>query len=187
MQNPESQWELLIEAPLQYEHSIFPSLQSTQPHKKYCLDHKEQRDSASGLQLYCSPAKREFWMPFLSPEVALCKIYGRSQNWNSSLSIFRKITILKSYVSFCVIPLLFLTSITDPPVCSSMVTWSVQTQNRQLAVARELTLISMLSLPGSRNLELFSADHSSLTLGYKNLRYQQQLNASRTWKWCKDF
>lgn len=70
-------------------------------------------------------------------------------------------TMLESYVLFCVISLLLLSGLINSPVCSSTVTWSVQIQNRQLAVARELLLISMLSLSGSRNFELFSADHNN--------------------------
>ena len=75
-QTPESQWEL--EAHLKYEHSTLLLQQSTQPHRKYSQDHREQEESFPSLQLYCSPAKREFWIPFLAPGTALCKIRGGS-------------------------------------------------------------------------------------------------------------
>lgn len=50
--------------------------------------------------------------------------------------------LILSYASSCVISLLFLTSLITSP-CGSTVAWSVQTQNRQLAVPRRLLLISM--------------------------------------------
>jgi len=84
----------------------------------------------------------------------------------SSLYSGQLLTMLESYALFHVISLLHLTGLIYSPVCSSMVTWSVQTQKRQLAVARGLLLISMLSLSGSRNFELFSADHNSSTFRF---------------------
>lgn len=77
MQIPESQSEL---EPLQQDEcSVFPLLESTQPAQEVLFGPQ----GAGGeffpdLQFYCSPDKREFPIPILTPGIASCKIHGRS-------------------------------------------------------------------------------------------------------------
>lgn len=122
---------------------------------------------------------------FLAPGRGQCKMCGKSFKSELKPKPFYvqedSLLLILSYASSCVISLLFLTSLITSP-CGSTVAWSVQTQNRQLAVPRRLLLISMQPLSGSMNFKLFSADHNNSTVSLKKLKCQQQLCGSRTWQ-----
>ena len=188
MQSPESQWEL--EALLQYECSITLLLQITQLHGKYCLDPREQEDSSPGLQLYCSLAKREFWIPFLAPGIASCKIRGRSfkpEQELRPLHIQENSLLCSSYASFCMISLLLLTGLINSLYAAAQ--WhgvsKRRTGNRQYQEGCCLLACYLFLAHGILN-HFLQTTIAQLS-GYRNLKCQQQLSASRTWQRDKDF
>lgn len=146
MQIPESQWD--VEAFLQYKYYIYSYTVCTESVAQNVLFGPcgAGRQFPS-FQLCCSPAKGEFWIPLLASGIVLCKVMWKvlqaRTGIQASLYSLKFPTLLKSCSLFCVISVLFITGLINSSVCSSMVTRSVQKQNRKLAVARVLLLIIM--------------------------------------------
>lgn len=140
-------WWLELEAFLHCRHSLPPLLQSIWPFTNNCLGHRGQKDISTSLQVYCSAVQRELWIHswFQGESSAKCKENLSSQKWNPGISRLRRILSSSWVLPHCVWSL-FLVGLINSPLCRSAVAWSVQTQDGQLAVARRLLLISMLSL-----------------------------------------